>query len=76
MYSAKYVKLLNEEARLSNEIKEIKAKLYDLQQAMLQHYERNVAPSIAIAEADHAYDSYAGDNHPAHAIHCLLRNKQ
>ena len=52
MYSAKYVKLLNEEARLSNEIKEIKAKLYDLQQAMLQHYERNVAPSIAIAEAE------------------------
>ena len=66
MPSAEYVELLKEEARLSNEIKEIKAKLYDLQQAMLRDYERNVAPSIAIAEADHAYDSYAGDNHPAH----------
>ena len=72
MDSMEYVRLLAEEARLSNEIKEIKARLYDLQQEMLRDYERNVALSIAITEADHAYDSYANDsvlgtNHPAHA---------
>jgi hypothetical protein len=45
----------------------VKDRLYDLQQEMLRNYGRNVAPSMAIAEADHAYDSYVGANHPAHA---------
>ena len=49
MPSAEYVELLKEEARLSNEIKEIKAWLYDLQQAMLRHYERDTAPIVAEA---------------------------
>ena len=49
MDSTEYVELLAKEARLQEELNTVSNRLYDLQQAMLRHYERDTAPIVAEA---------------------------
>ena len=54
--------------KLEKENVELKRKNDELKEIIKQHYSYIEGfPKSPIAEADHAYDSYAGDNHPAHA---------